>query len=683
MFDIDKTGWSIRPLYTVEGANHSVLFPLSNWNPSSGKGWTFPLGINADDWGYLGPYWWNKDYKGILLSGLKDDGGFLGPFYFNSKNKKNISTGIFPLYGYKKSYATGRHYLGAGILSYIRNSKNSHTYWIIPWLDHRSENGFLKMLLPAYAYYTSKEGKIFLSPAFFAGWNDDGELDFANLLGILYHYGDNKHRILGGGLLYSNVKSESDYSRWILPWYSSASAKGIKNILFPFYHYSSTSKESQLLTPLVGVKKGKNGLKINNLLGPLYIDTSDESQSQAHTFAPLSYFANSKYNDDYTRWVFPWLSIKEGGKRSNMLFPLFYHSSGEAEKDNLLITPFYMSGTNDHGDETFQSILGPLLINVNGLGEHYTSFAWPFITYKKYISSGNSNFLLFPFVYSQDNSSQGVDISAALWTLGYRSATNAWRIWPFFNYKQRHAVPSVINYDTNEFSILGELGVKFKYRDITVPKLFKTSEIAASLNLRHRTKTYLLFFKSTSFSRFPYETTLFTGENKKSNVRYTSVRKRLGIFNYEQLRDICLKPGALNKIDIKRISTILSEGDYNDAAEFLTFQGINSKAQSEEEIVEQMYKYLDSVTVRSQKTKWSVPLLIHSSTETDREHFDILWQLYSMDRDRDAVTRDIFPFIQTLSSKDKTSFAFMWRLFNYENKKGKRTGHFFFIPWSI
>jgi len=687
VFDIDNTGWSVRPLYTREGSEHSVLYPISSWDSSDKDGWIFPLAWKNDDFSYAFPFWWTDDYTGMLLSGYGDNGGFLGPVYYNS-DKDKTSVGIIPAYGYCRSRNRSSHNVVFGIISHISNDSDSddHVYWLIPWLDYRDGKDFAKSVIPLYAYYKSSEGKIFLSPGFFAGWNDDGDLDFANVMGLIYHYGNNTHRVLGGALAYSNYQTETDYTRWVCPWYSSASGENYRNVLFPFYHYSSNTDQSQLLTPLFGLKNTQGEMRLNNLLGPLYIDASDSNSRQYHFMAPLSYFKRSKNSDDYTNWVFPWFNKKDGERTTNMLFPLFYHSKGKAEQDDMLVTPLFISGTNNHGKETFRSFLGPMLIDAHGLGEHYYSFAWPFFTYKKYDKSQQSNFSIFPFIYNQRNRESGTNINMALGTLGYDSSDNAWRIWPAFSYKQ-NGIPSVVNLDDNSFSILGSLGFKYSHYDRQPSMLFRNTSVSEEFDLYRHRKEFLLFFESSSYGYFPYDTSLFRPtikgsiKNGHNKYVYKLSRKRFGIFNYTNTHTIRIKDGSLNNDERKELITTINKGDTDKAKTFLASKGVEVDENDKDDVTRKLCDYIAPMTERTYITKWDIPLLMHYEEEPGRDHFDILWHFYRRNTRGESVSRDIFPFIQYDTNPEKSTFSFMWRLLRYENNNGKHSGHFLFIPW--
>ncbi len=59
----------------------------------------------------------------------------------------------------------------------------------------------------------------------------------------------------------------------------------------------------------------------------------------------------------------------------------------------------------------------------------------------------------------------------------------------------------------------------------------------------------------------------------------------------------------------------------------------------------------------------------------------ILWYLYRSTVTPESTSRLIFPFIKTYSSKEKSSFSFLWRFVNIEVTENEVSGHILFIPF--
>ncbi len=66
---------------------------------------------------------------------------------------------------------------------------------------------------------------------------------------------------------------------------------------------------------------------------------------------------------------------------------------------------------------------------------------------------------------------------------------------------------------------------------------------------------------------------------------------------------------------------------------------------------------------------------------TGRSETSILWYLYRSTVTPESTTRLFFPFIKTYSSKDKSSFSFLWRFLNIEVTEDGISGHILFIPF--
>lgn len=82
--DYDKYGFAVRPIFNKEGADYSVLFPLSSWSPSRGDGWV------------LNTYWNEKRIGAFPLFNIpKKENGltYILPVWW----KNSATWGLFPL----------------------------------------------------------------------------------------------------------------------------------------------------------------------------------------------------------------------------------------------------------------------------------------------------------------------------------------------------------------------------------------------------------------------------------------------------------------------------------------------------------------------------------------------------------------------------------------------------------
>ncbi|MBE6389837.1 MAG: hypothetical protein E7043_06660 [Lentisphaerae bacterium] len=65
LIDKDPYGFAFRPFYNHEGDDYSILFPLTAWNPASGRGWITLWGWTPDGFGLVPFSWqWKEKYSG-------------------------------------------------------------------------------------------------------------------------------------------------------------------------------------------------------------------------------------------------------------------------------------------------------------------------------------------------------------------------------------------------------------------------------------------------------------------------------------------------------------------------------------------------------------------------------------------------------------------------------------------
>jgi len=249
MIDIDDQGFAIRPLYNKEGDDHSILFPFCAWNPVHKDGWAvpaywddgeygvFPLFHRGDDWGYAGPYWYER--KGELRRGIFPlllDGrefNYIGPFWWRGKDRLE-AYGLFPL-----------------------AAKGKETSFVGPlwkqgsWTDPDVAAGLFPLA------YWQRDRVAGLLPVYHQERQDDGTFRAALGLGILA-YVDNRSdtdytRWIAPG--YVDRKDGNDRTRLILPlWFSRRAADSATSALVPFYLHARDGNGDLLLTPLGGAR---------------------------------------------------------------------------------------------------------------------------------------------------------------------------------------------------------------------------------------------------------------------------------------------------------------------------------------------------------------------------------------------------------------------------------------------
>jgi hypothetical protein len=80
--------------------------------------------------------------------------------------------------------------------------------------------------------------------------------------------------------------------------------------------------------------------------------------------------------------------------------------------------------------------------------------------------------------------------------------------------------------------------------------------------------------------------------------------------------------------------------------------------------------------------RWSSLLgILDYETEGENSEFRFLYYLYREKTEGTETQRDFFPFFKWDSGEKRSSFSFLWRLFNWERNGDKVGGHIFFIPW--
>lgn len=272
VIDSDAHGFAVRPFYNKEGAEQSVLFPLSAWNTATGRGYV----LNTL-WGperlWIIPFYLNGGgFTSILfpLSGFGSTGGWI----LNAAWDKDLLA-VFPLFARWDDF---RHVLN---VYWARSEPEGVDYYgVFPLFHH--DPGFRQWLLPLYFHQATDRGRTLLTPLFGYG-TTGGRLTMFNLLMPVYYFNEEpgrKVRAICWPLVYHEFRDDRECGH-ILPFYSydsswpaivnwtrnepiSGGRRNNFNILGPFC-YQHTARTYTLPFPLPPAGRIPSGERKTNI----------------------------------------------------------------------------------------------------------------------------------------------------------------------------------------------------------------------------------------------------------------------------------------------------------------------------------------------------------------------------------------------------------------------------------
>ena len=410
-FDFDDNGWAFRPFYVRDGDEHSVLWPLSGWDPKGG--WALNAYWNRDSYGlfplfhksgstsylpsYFFPVWRYGDNWGILLLGGKgnDNWRLLNLYYRNASGY--FHKGAVCSYSHwnfwpfllRKSYtAKGENEpyqidwrLFYGLLGGYQTETNETCSWILPFYlyeSNKSTDQSMLFTLP-FDYGVQPDSWRFLNFYYrnspnYTHWNfwpilsrqsfkNPGEsktynVDWRLLYGLLGGIGqetDSQKSWLVPLFYHNRNDTEQTQFTWAFPtFFAQKNPEVAWHTLPPFYYARTSEKHKLLVTPLGGIASNNDGMSFRSLLGPIYIDYKNPNED--YEFSSVLWPLYMRSRDGKAQWSysfpFGYRWKKENEERRNFLFGL----GGIRTLDNKTswtIWPFY-STRNDFENSNFR-----------------------------------------------------------------------------------------------------------------------------------------------------------------------------------------------------------------------------------------------------------------------------------------------------------------------------------------
>ncbi len=255
MFDFDAKGFAIRPFYNKEGDYHSILFPLSSWNPQTREGYVLNTVWNPAEFYVIPFFFWTA--AGVTvppLLMLRQQFTWIMPVYWSTKKE----FGVVPLFYYKPD----GYFSLLAPLSYFDKDKGwiLNTYWT-------------KDSLAFYPVFTTQpEFKQLLN--IYWRYTEDGELDNYGFFPLFHH------------------------------------DPGFRHWLAPLYYYQYGNNANTLITPLFGYTKSSDKLKMLSILTAAYYSSEDNGEKVQAICWPL-FFREFKNNRERYH-ILPFYSYDTG-----------------------------------------------------------------------------------------------------------------------------------------------------------------------------------------------------------------------------------------------------------------------------------------------------------------------------------------------------------------------------------
>ncbi len=721
IMDFDKDGFAIRPVFNKDKNDYSILFPLCGWNPDDKDGWCipahwdknkfaiFPVSWFGKGFNYFGPFWWDSkvtsNYEcGIfpLIDYFGDDAYNITLFYqgkdfwgiFPLVHNNNNKFWVFPLYNRTKTSSKTKNNILLGLLGGFNSYKNGdyHNYitplfsasktdnkskiltplycnsknnqekstFIPPllWHNYKNKTEAVYLQIPTFFYHKNDDITTFMTPLFGKRWSEKDDINFTNILGPVFHYSSNKNDnyLACAWPLFEKEKTVNKTALHLTPLFSYSEMKK-KNPLYYlnlFGHQKYDDISSSYLLPLYWDKKTKNNYDFYSLLGLGHYGSNKDGKSMR--LWPLFDYSN---NDETEDKIYTGISIyshenKKNIKKQSILSGLIYkhkekyskqitrkNKSKQIKKDlkydtkkveSSFLTPllsYFDSWTKYEKDkiiekkETFS-----LLCFLYGYywDKHYE--------HKDYTIRRN----IFP--YFSENGEYGKSLIPASAKDIYQNVDKTtWNmVFPFYSYKNElfnvwnldliseedtdyiNAFISSSNYKIrSEFCGDRYFYTSHKLVDSYIDKKESSKKLKEISRVKYRVK-----YKAKTIAILAKNDIICTSRSDKDVM--------LGLL---KLAKKCAKTNIVSNFTIPLL--------YN-------------------------YKHSENIT------KWEILWgVMQSQEEKNIIKTSVLRYLYKKVKIDNRVTRDIFPFIKYDTAPKETKVSFLWRVFNYEHNKNKRS----------
>lgn len=709
-------GWAV-PFYWFD--ENAGLFPLANFG---GLSWVGPVWWREHDSGlfplahfgglnYVGPVWWrgapesHQARGGLFPLAMFGPTSYVGPAWWGEGG----SFGLFPLFGVDL-LGSGIDHVGpvwwraqreegfeGGLAPILWYGDGGDSFALLPLYSHdlaggtRTRNGLLG-LVHASSSQTKRES--WLLPLYYHredGPRDEEPSDVAKSDTVLLPFFW-KHRRGTESDLYTLLgnrsRDERSESLNVYPlWWSHRDEDSAWRMLFPLFSWEREGDRRTLLTPLGGRGWSATGEQsFVNVLGPLYHHSENRAADEALTAFLWPLFEHRRHADeDRTRVLGLWsrtttpdesettwgLGLGHARRTpagsSQRLWPL-YSWSDEPE----LPGPFYrltLFGRQKNGDRTRQR--------------------------------------LFPF-YSSESEPGAAEWSALFGLVHHErlggandeKAEVSWRVWPLVS-RSNGARPSLAD-STALFGTARWAGGQ--RTQIGASLLWSRAE---EENTEHRTRSSraLLVFTHDEETfvapRVPRPDPFDSGNRIQRDARgflfeaFVNEREtyrawRDGVLSAEEarvLRGTALGDPHEGVPDRAAARQVLAAHGLEPASDdpaalhqaIADFAAEHTETRTRHHLrVPLLFGYERT----SDELDWSGPLgLVHYDSAPERSRFSLLYYAYRSETRGDRTTRDLFPFVTWDSGPGETEVSFLWRLFHYQRRGGRRGGHVFFVPW--
>jgi hypothetical protein len=445
--DFDRRGFAVRPLLVQDGADWSLLFPLSGWNTQTGNGWFltgyrsrhnlgfFPLFNVGDGFNYATLAWWNErgNYGLFPVAGRFDDVRHLGPVYWKGGHDPagglfplaHVDPGdgawLFPLYSYSHSDQRLRHLVALGLLGgWDRDdARNRTTSWLTPlWFGRRTPDTRTDLLLPLYWYQADGPRRHFVTPLGGRGWATDGSRDMINVLGPLFHYDsageDDRLLSLLWPLFIDRRKPGPERSTLLLPlfwdWRTADSSGTITLLGGAGQNHKTDERWLNVLLLLYHHSRGPGDAYRLGLLIPAFYASRDASGRRQHGIPLLYHRQTDEYHSSFDALLWLFQRQRRGQADENAtyftrLFPLFSNRTALAAVDfNLL---FGLLSSYELAEDRSRFTLLRYLYRRERDGDRVATDIFPFLSFDRGPDSRRDAFLWRLYHYRRDGDRRG------------------------------------------------------------------------------------------------------------------------------------------------------------------------------------------------------------------------------------------------------------------------------------
>jgi hypothetical protein len=630
-------------LFTHQRGDHEALTPLYSAGRERGESW---LNIH--------PLWWSgDDNKGGSYSTLlplwhhtKDNNSatLVTPIFSSTDDKTGSRFNIHPLW-WSGSDATGASYSTLVPLWYRSNDKDgsalvSPLFSVIEDKEHSSFN-----IHPLWwdSSNTSGESTSALIPFWYRSQNRDGHA----LTTPLFSLGE--------------TNDEAWFNIHPLWWSSSNTAGESSSVMLPLWVKNNDKTGASLYTPLGGARYDAKGEAVAvNALGLAYHWSHSETHDYRHVLWPL-----------YTS-----IDTHKNGGPGEALSLIWNKTGGGVE--GFRVTPFFATDTGARAPlrewmhlvsfhetaHTSGFSITPLIAHSSGKTFSDTR-VFPF--YRNAVRDGETTrFKITPF-YAQAQDTHWYDYLTNLYVVSDRPDDRDTRVALLFrNRVQKFKPPGEGMVSRDKKS-----GFSYTHETTVSRKLLPEKENDADIQT---VREWMLYgYLHTAFIT-----------HRQSEPRMPGVPLTKSAL--EESRVEATK--AVDEILFRHDLTKVVGAPFTDEARRVKCRRMLTAATRETTehsfAIDPFFIPLFETHSGENRDDWNLLFgVAHSETKGERSKTSVLRYLYTRESGPDGSRLNCFPFVQYDDSKESTSFAFLWRVFNRKKdlNTGETKGHILFIPY--